>query len=35
MVAGTSAFDQALTKYWDWNNKGVSYKPTLSDRGFR
>lgn len=19
-----SGFDQALTKYWDWNNKGVS-----------
>lgn len=21
---GTSGFDQALTKFWDWNNKGVS-----------
>lgn len=30
MVAGTSAFDQALTKYWDWNNKGVSHRQTLS-----
>ena len=23
---GTSGFDQALTKCWDWNNKGVSRK---------
>ena len=21
---GTSGFDQAMTKFWDWNNKGVS-----------
>lgn len=34
---GTSGFDQALTRYWDWNNKGVSkgYHPmtgTLADK---
>ena len=24
MGVDTSGFDQALTRYWDWNNKGVS-----------
>ncbi len=24
LMAMGSGFDQALTKFWDWNNKGVS-----------
>ena len=28
---GKSGFDQALTKYWDWNNKGVSQKTAFME----
>lgn len=31
---GNSGFDQALTKYWDWNNEGVGEKLLDCGSGF-